>query len=67
LAERILHQSESVVHKDYDSEIGMFVDDGRFDPQAVAILKQSFVDMGTLKEKPADSALFDTRFLPIRP
>lgn len=55
------------MHKDYDSEIGMFVDDDRFDPQAVAILKQSFVDMGTLKEKPADSALFDTRFLPIRP
>ena len=67
LAERILHQSESVVHKDYDSEIGMFVDDDRFDPQAVAILKQSFVDMGTLKEKPADSALFDTQCLPIRP
>ena len=34
--------------KDYDFEAGMFIDDGRFDPQAVAALKQSFVDMGTL-------------------
>ena len=67
LAERILHQSESVVRKDYDSEIGMFIDDGRFDPQAIAVLKQSFVDMGTLKEKPADTALFTTQFLPIKP
>ena len=67
LAERILHQNASVVHKDYNSEIGMFVDDGRFDPQAVAVLAQSFVDMGTLKEKPADSALFTTQFLPIKP
>jgi NitT/TauT family transport system substrate-binding protein len=67
LAERILHQNASVVHKDYDSEIGMFVDDGRFDPQAVAVLAQSFVDMGTLKQKPADSALFTTQFLPVKP
>jgi len=67
LGERILHQSASVAHKTYDSEIGMFVDDGRFDPQAVAVLKQSYVDMGTLKEKPPDNALFTTQFLPIKP
>ena len=67
LAEHILHQSANVVHKDYNSEIGMFVDDGRFDPQAIAVLAQSFVDMGTLKQKPADSALFSTQFLPINP
>lgn len=67
LAERILHHSAGVAHKVYDLEIGMFVDDGRFDPQAVAVLKQSFVEMGTLKEKPADSALFTTQFLPVEP
>jgi NitT/TauT family transport system substrate-binding protein len=67
LAERVLHQSADVEHKVYDLEIGMFIGDGRFDPQAVAVLKQSFVDMGTLKEKPADSALFMTQFLPVEP
>jgi ABC-type nitrate/sulfonate/bicarbonate transport system substrate-binding protein len=67
VAERVLHQSATVVHEDYDSEINMFVGDGRFDRQAVAVLKQSYVDMGTLKQKPPDSAMFTTQFLPIKP
>src|SRR5579862_2772605 len=36
LAERVLHQSSTVVRQDYDFEVMMFNDDGRFDPQAVA-------------------------------
>jgi NitT/TauT family transport system substrate-binding protein len=67
LAARVLQQSASVVDKDYDFEAGMFIDDGRFDPQAVAALKQSYIEMGTLKEKPADDVLFTTQFLPVRP
>jgi ABC-type nitrate/sulfonate/bicarbonate transport system substrate-binding protein len=66
LAERVLHESPTVVREDYDFEIGMFNDDGRFDPQAVAVLKQSFVDMGTLASKPADDALFTTQFVPVK-
>ena len=45
----------------------MFNDDGRFDPQAVAALKQSFVDMGTLADKPADDVLFTKQFVPVEP
>jgi NitT/TauT family transport system substrate-binding protein len=67
LAARVLQQSPSVVEKDYDFEIGMFIADGRFDPQAVAALKQSYIEMGTLKEKPADDVLFTTQFLPVTP
>jgi ABC-type nitrate/sulfonate/bicarbonate transport system substrate-binding protein len=67
LAERVLHQSPTVVREDYDFEVGMFIDDGRFDPQAVAVLKQSFIDMATLDAKPADDALFTTQFVPIKP
>jgi ABC-type nitrate/sulfonate/bicarbonate transport system substrate-binding protein len=67
LAERVLHQSATVVGEDYDFEIGMFNDDGRFDPQAVAALKQSFIEMGTLANKPADDELFTTQFVPIKP
>jgi NitT/TauT family transport system substrate-binding protein len=67
LAERVLHQSAAVVGKDYDFEVGMFIDDGRFDPDAVAALKQSYIEMGTLKEKPADEVLFTTQFLPVKP
>jgi NitT/TauT family transport system substrate-binding protein len=67
LAERVLNQTTTVVRRDYDFEIGMFIDDGRFDPKAVATLKQSFVEMGTLASKPADDVLFTTQFLPVRP
>ena len=64
IAERVLHQPASVVAKDYDFELMMFSDDGSFDPQAVAVLKQSFVDMGTLPDKPGDDKLFTTQFVP---
>jgi len=67
LAQFVLQQSARVVEQDYDFEIGMFIDDGRFDPDAVAALKQSYIDMGTLKEKPADDVLFTTQFLPVKP
>jgi NitT/TauT family transport system substrate-binding protein len=67
IAEHVLDDSPAVAHNVYDSEIGMLNDDGRFDPQAVAVLKQSYVDMGTLAEKPADDVLFTTQFLPVKP
>jgi hypothetical protein len=35
--------------------------------QAVAALKQSFIDMGTLHDQPADDVLFTTQFVPITP
>ena len=63
----MLHQSSTVVRQDYDFEVMMFNDDGRFDPQAVAALKQSFVDMGTLADKPADDVLFTKQFVPVKP
>jgi ABC-type nitrate/sulfonate/bicarbonate transport system substrate-binding protein len=67
VAEHVLQQSPAVVREDYDFEIGMLNDNGRFDPQAVAVLKQSFVDMGTLAEKPSDDVLFTTKFVPAEP
>jgi NitT/TauT family transport system substrate-binding protein len=67
VAERVLHQTPALVRKDYDFEIGMLIDDGRFDPLAVAALKQSYVDMGTLSSKPDDDVLFTTQFVPVKP
>jgi hypothetical protein len=67
VAERVLHQSPAVVAQDYDFEIGMLIDDGRFDPEGVAALKQSFIEMGTLPNKPVDDQLFTTQFVPVTP
>jgi NitT/TauT family transport system substrate-binding protein len=66
IAQKVLNQEPSVVAKDYDFEIGMLSDDGRFDPEAISVLKQSFVDMGTLPNKPADDVLFTTQFVPVK-
>jgi ABC-type nitrate/sulfonate/bicarbonate transport system substrate-binding protein len=67
IAERVVHVSPAVADRIYDYEVSMLTDDGTFDPQAVKVLKQSFVEMGTLKTVPKDDALFTTRFLPVKP
>jgi ABC-type nitrate/sulfonate/bicarbonate transport system substrate-binding protein len=65
-AAKVLQQSMSVVEKDYDFELPMFTADGTFDPQAVAVLKKSYVELGTLPSEPPDSALFTTQFVPVK-
>ncbi len=67
IASRVLKQSPAVMNRTWDYEISMLEDDGHFDPQAVDVLKESFVGMGILTEKPADDQLFTTRFLPVKP
>jgi ABC-type nitrate/sulfonate/bicarbonate transport system substrate-binding protein len=62
-----MHETPDVAAKTYDSEISNFIPDGTFDPKAVAVLKQSFLDMGMLKTEPRDDEMFTTRFLPVKP
>ena len=67
IASRYLKQSPAVMNRTWDYEISMLEDDGHFDPQAIDVLKESFVGMGILTEKPANDQLFTTRFLPVKP
>ena len=62
-----MHESPTVAEKTYDDEIGTFTTDGSFDAEGVAVLKQSFLDMGMLKEKPSDDQMYTTQFLPVKP
>lgn len=64
---KVLNSSKAVMDKTYDYEISMFNDDGHFDPQAMATLKKSWVDMGTLNETPKDDQLYTTKFIPVKP
>ena len=66
LAEQVLQWSPALARKVYDMQSGMFIDDGRFEPRAIATLKQSFIDMKTLRSEPADDELFAPQFVPIR-
>ena len=48
----------------YDELMPMFSDTGRFDPNALAVLRRSFVEMKTLAEEPDMSKLTTEAFLP---
>ncbi|MFZ3353668.1 MAG: ABC transporter substrate-binding protein [Xanthobacteraceae bacterium] len=58
--------SPTVAARVYDEQIGGFSTDGAFDPAAVATLKESFIQMGLLKQTPPDSELFTTQFVPVK-
>jgi NitT/TauT family transport system substrate-binding protein len=62
-----LKETPTSASKTYDYLIAALSDDGIFDPKAVQVLKQSFVDMETLKILPPDSELFTTAFVPVNP
>jgi len=63
---KVLDMSETVIARAYDEQAGIFSDDGTFDPQAVAALKRSFIEMGLLKDIPEDRIMFTTQFVPVR-
>lgn len=67
IATRVLHQSPEVMSRTWDYEISMFEDDGHFNPQAIAVMQQSFVEMGLSPEKIPDDKLYTTQFLPVKP
>jgi len=66
ITSKVINVPPSVAARAYDEQIGTFSTDGTFDPKAVAVLKKSFLEMGLLKETPADSVLYTTQFLPIK-
>ncbi|HLI20028.1 MAG TPA: ABC transporter substrate-binding protein [Stellaceae bacterium] len=66
-ATRLLHQSPTVMNETYDAEKSMLSDDGAFDPEAMKVLKESFIDMGILDKVPSDDEILTTKFLPVKP
>lgn len=65
ISAKVINVSPAVAARVYDEQIGYFSTDGTFDPQAVETLKQSYIEMGLLKEIPDDKALFTTQFVPV--
>lgn len=66
ISAKVINVSPSVAARAYDEQIDGFSADGTFDPQAVSVLKQSFLEMGLLKQTPPDNVLFTTRFVPVK-
>ena len=66
ITSKVLNLSPTVISRAYDEQIPIFSTDGTFDPKAVAALKQSFIEMGLLKEIPDDKVMLTTQFVPVK-
>ncbi|HEY2533125.1 MAG TPA: ABC transporter substrate-binding protein [Xanthobacteraceae bacterium] len=64
IASGITHFSENVMSREYDLTINMHTGDCRFDPEALAILKRSFVEMKLIDREPDMSKLYTEDYLP---
>jgi ABC-type nitrate/sulfonate/bicarbonate transport system substrate-binding protein len=63
---KVLNRDKAVISRVYDEQIKIFTADGRFDPNALVVIRQSLVEMGILQQVPEDSVMFTTRFLPVK-
>jgi NitT/TauT family transport system substrate-binding protein len=63
---KVINLDKAVIGRVYDEQIKIFTSDGRFDPKALVVLRQSLVEMGLLQQVPDDSAMFTTRFVPVK-
>jgi hypothetical protein len=61
-----INLDKAVIGRVYDEQIKIFTSDGRFDPKALVVLRKSLVEMGLLQQVPDDSAMFTTRFVPVK-
>jgi NitT/TauT family transport system substrate-binding protein len=64
IAMRVAEVSKSVATANYEELMPIFNPTGRFDARALDVLARSFVEMGTLAEKPDMSKLYTEAFLP---
>ncbi|HEY3920406.1 MAG TPA: ABC transporter substrate-binding protein [Stellaceae bacterium] len=67
IAVRELHNTPEIMSRIYDELAPWLESDGHFDPQAIEVLKTSFLDMGILDKKPATGDILTTRFVPVTP
>src|SRR5579864_7972048 len=64
LTNSVTNFGESVMAPEYDLTIGMHTKDCRFEPEALAVLKQSFVEMKLVAGEPDMAKLYTEKFLP---
>lgn len=67
IAVKALESNPEIMNRIYDALAPWLEPDGRFDPQAIEVLKQSYVDLGILDRKPADDEILTRRFVPVTP
>jgi ABC-type nitrate/sulfonate/bicarbonate transport system substrate-binding protein len=63
ISARVLKLPPEIVSRAYDEEIGMMQDNGRFDPEAVKVIKSSLVEMHILESEPTEDQMFTSKFV----
>ena len=64
VAKEIMATDDAITSDIYDELMPMFLDDGHFNPKALAVLSRSFVEMKTLPAEPDMGKLYTEAFLP---
>jgi hypothetical protein len=59
-----MHKSAPISEKTYDVLMPVFSTNGKFNPKALVMLRQSYVEMKLLPEEPDMSTLIVDKFLP---
>jgi NitT/TauT family transport system substrate-binding protein len=66
IAAEVTSKDAEITARVYDELMPMFSDTGRFDPQALAVLSKSYVELKTLPEEPDMKKLFTEAMLPAK-
>ncbi len=64
IAKDVIHVDPVITARTYDELMPMFSADGKFDPKALAVLSQSYVDLKILPAEPDMSKFYTEEFLP---
>jgi ABC-type nitrate/sulfonate/bicarbonate transport system substrate-binding protein len=66
IATKVMNEPKAIVAADYDVVMPAFSTKGKFEPQALAVLKSSFIEMGLLPKVPDMATLYTERFFATR-
>jgi NitT/TauT family transport system substrate-binding protein len=64
IAKEVTNKDDAITSRVYDELIGMFSDDGKFNPKALSTLSASFVELQLLPAEPDMAKLYTEAFLP---
>lgn len=63
ISSKVLKSTPEIISRAYDEQIKMLQDNGKFDPEAIKVIKDSLVEMNILENKPTDEQMFTTQFV----
>jgi NitT/TauT family transport system substrate-binding protein len=63
ISSRILKSTPDIISRAYDEQIGMLQDNGKFNPEAIKVIKKSLIEMEILDKEPTDEQIFTTKFV----